>query len=80
MYVSAQISLYPLRQKRLSPAIEQAWAILEKNGLGLEKGGMSTVVTGEAARVFRAVEEVFLATAEQGPVALVVTFSNACPT
>ena len=35
MQVSAQISLYPLRQKRLSPTIEAAWKILEDNQLDL---------------------------------------------
>ena len=30
MQISAQISLYPLKQERLSPAIEEAWRILEE--------------------------------------------------
>lgn len=29
MQISAQISLYPLRQERLSPTIEEAWQIFE---------------------------------------------------
>ena len=37
MQISAQVSLYPLRQERLSPAIEEAWKILEKNQLNVEK-------------------------------------------
>jgi uncharacterized protein YqgV (UPF0045/DUF77 family) len=79
MHISAQISLYPLKQQRLSPAIEEAWRILEENRLDLQKGGMSTVVNGEAEKVFRAIKEVFLKAAELGPVSMVVTFSNACP-
>ena len=79
MQVSAQISLYPLRQQRLSPAIEAAWRILEESELDLKKGDMSTVVSGEAEVVFRAIKEVFLRSAEKGPVSMVVTFSNACP-
>ena len=35
MQVSAQISLYPLRQESLSPTIEAAWKILEDSQLGL---------------------------------------------
>jgi len=38
MQISAQISLYPLKQQRLSPAIEEAWEILEKNELNVKKG------------------------------------------
>ena len=79
MQISAQISLYPLRQKRLSPTIEAAWKILEDSRLGLDKGGMSTIVTGEGHEVFSALKAVFLQSAEEGPVSMVVTFSNACP-
>ena len=79
MQIAAQISLYPLRQERLSPTIEAAWKILEDSQLGLEKGGMSTTVTGETDRVFNALKEVFRVSAEKGPVSLVVTISNACP-
>ena len=79
MQVSAQISLYPLRQQRLSPAIEEAWEILERNEIDLEKGTMSTVVSGEVDKVFGAIKEVFLRSAEKGQVSMVVTFANACP-
>ncbi len=79
MQISAQISLYPLRQEKLSPTIEAAWKILEDSQLGLDKGGMSTIVTGDGDEVFRTLKEVFLISAEKGPVSMVVTFSNACP-
>jgi len=79
MQISAQISLYPLKQPRLSPAIDAAWMTLEENQLDLKKGEMSTVVSGEAEKVFGALKEVFLKAAELGPVSMVVTFSNACP-
>jgi len=79
MRISAQISLYPLKQERLSPIIEGAWKILEVNQLPPEKGAMSTVVSGEAEKVFGAIKEVFLKSAESGPLSMVVTFSNACP-
>jgi uncharacterized protein YqgV (UPF0045/DUF77 family) len=79
MQVSAQISLYPLKQERLAPAIEMAWKVLEESQLNLKKGDMSTVVIGEAEVVFRAIKEAFLKTAEMGPVSMVVTLSNACP-
>jgi len=78
MQISAQISLYPLKQPSISPAIEEAWKILEEGKLDLKKGRMSSVVSGEAEEVFRAIREVFLKPAELGPVSMMVTFSNAC--
>ena len=79
MHISAQISLYPLKQQRLSPVIEEAWRILEENSLDLQKGGMSTVVSGPAETVFNAIQAVFMRSAEKGSLSMVVTFSNACP-
>jgi len=79
MQISAQVSLYPLRQQKLSPAIEMAWKILKENQLDLQKGNMSTVVSGDADKVFGAIKAVFLRSAEKGAVSMVVTFSNACP-
>ena len=79
MQISAQISLYPLKQERLSPAIEEAWRILEKHQLDLKKGEMSTAVNGKAEKVFAAIQDAFLRSSEKGPVSMVVTFSNACP-
>lgn len=79
MTVSAQISLYPLRQETLGPAIETLRLALEREGLVPEVGPMSTVVSGETDRVFAALQKGFEEAAARGPVALVVTLSNACP-
>lgn len=54
MHISTQMSLYPLRQPRLSPAVETVWKALEKNQLDFKKGRMSTVISGEAEVVFGA--------------------------
>jgi uncharacterized protein YqgV (UPF0045/DUF77 family) len=78
MQISAQVSLYPLRQERLSPSIEEAWKILEEKELDVEKGAMSTLISGEAEKVFDAIKEAFLKSAEKGQVSMVVTFANAC--
>jgi hypothetical protein len=40
---------------------------------------MSTVVTGEAAAVFAALQEAFGCVAARGQVVMMVTVSNACP-
>jgi uncharacterized protein YqgV (UPF0045/DUF77 family) len=79
MIVSAQIAIYPLRQDRLTPAIAAVRAALETAGLRPEVGPMSTIVTGEAATVFSALEHAFARAAAIGHVVMTVTISNACP-
>ena len=79
MRVSAQVSLYPLRQERLGPAIALFREALERRGIDAQVGAMSTHCAGESGQVFRALEEGFARAAERGDVAMVVTVSNACP-
>ncbi len=77
--IAAQVSLYPLRQASLSPAIDEALQIFQEHGLSVEPGAMSTLITGDDAAVFAALQKAFRRVAEQGQVVMVVTFSNACP-
>ena len=79
MIASAQISIYPLRQERLGPAVEAVRAALAARGLHPQVGAMSTVVVGEDAVVFAALAEAFAKAAEAGEVVMTVTVSNACP-
>jgi len=79
MSVSAQISIYPLRQERLGPAVEAVRLALESRRLEPEVGPMSTFVTGDSESIFAALREAFEQAAETGPVAMVLTVSNACP-
>lgn len=51
----------------------------EEAGLDVEPGAMSTIVTGEDAAVFAALQEAFQNAAAQGQMVMIVTFSNACP-
>ncbi len=77
--VSAQVSLYPLRQQDLRTTIRSAWKIFESHGLEVRPGAMSTVIWGEMGEVFDALEEAFAMADEAGDAVMVVTFSNACP-
>lgn len=79
MRISAQVSLYPLGQEDLSPAIEAALRIFRQAGLVLELGSMSTLIAGEDTQVFSALQQAFHHTAKVGRVVMVATFSNACP-
>jgi uncharacterized protein YqgV (UPF0045/DUF77 family) len=77
--VTAQISLYPLRQARLGRAIDRAVAALRQSNLRVEPGTMSTLATGPAEELFPALQAAFEEAAKEGDVVLVVTISNACP-
>jgi uncharacterized protein YqgV (UPF0045/DUF77 family) len=79
MRVSAQVSLYPLRQEKLGPAIEVLRGVFERQGIDSQVGAMSTLIAGEARQIFQALEDGFALVAERGAVAMVVTVSNACP-
>ena len=79
MIVSAQVAIYPLRQDRLTPTIAVMSEALEAAGLQPEVGPMSTMVTGEAATVFGALQQGFAKAGARAPVVMTLTVSNACP-
>jgi uncharacterized protein YqgV (UPF0045/DUF77 family) len=79
MQVSAQVSLYPLGQSNLGPAIEAALRVFKAQGLDYRVGSMSTLVAGEDEAVFEALRDAFQAAAAHGGTVMAFTVSNACP-
>lgn len=77
--VSAQLSIYPLRQPSLSLTINAALNVLKDSGLKLIPGSMSTLILGAANQIWTALEKVFSEASEHGEVVMIVTMSNACP-
>jgi uncharacterized protein YqgV (UPF0045/DUF77 family) len=77
--ISAQVSLYPLGQEVLSPAIDEALTIFKEHGLAVNPGPMSTLVIGDDESVFAALHAALRRASEEGRVVMVATFSNACP-
>ena len=77
--ISAQVSLYPLRQKAIGPGIREALRIFQEHGLDIRLGEMSTLIWGEEHAVFAALQEAFHRTSETGDTVMTVTISNACP-
>ena len=77
--VSAQVSLYSLRQDHLAPAIDDALEVFRRHGLEVQPGTMSTLAVGEQEQVFSALPEAFRKAGDRGEVVMVVTLSNACP-
>ena len=77
--ITAQVSLYPLRQVSIGPAIREAVRAFRRHGVETRTGEMSTLVWGEGQAVFAALEEAFRRAAQRGDVVMTVTVSNACP-
>lgn len=78
MATSAQISLYPLKDDYLPP-IDAVIEVFREHDVHMEVGAMSTVLHGETAAVFGALQAAYRHTAEAGHFILVVTLTNACP-
>ena len=79
MALTAQVSLYPLRQPHLSATIHQVLDVFSGHGLEVIPGTMSSLITGEDETVFTALKEAFQEASQHGDVVMVVTLSNACP-
>jgi uncharacterized protein YqgV (UPF0045/DUF77 family) len=77
--ITAQVSLYPLRQVSIGPAIREAVRVFRQHGLETRLGEMSTLVWGEEQAVFAALQEAFHMAAGHGDMVMIVTLSNACP-
>jgi uncharacterized protein YqgV (UPF0045/DUF77 family) len=77
--ITAQVSLYPLRQRSIGPIIRETVRTLDEHGLEVRVGEMSTLAWGEEEEVFAALEEAFHRAADQGDAVMAVTISNACP-
>lgn len=77
--LSAQVSVYPLGQAALSPAIDAVVGALRAYPLELETGAMSTIAVGDDEPLFMALRDAMRAAAARGEAVMVVTISNACP-
>ena len=79
MNVQAEVSLYPLQTQEIGEAIDSFVNDLERTGLTVRKGNMSTTLSGDGDAVFAALASAFTAVADGGRVVLVMKVSNACP-
>jgi uncharacterized protein YqgV (UPF0045/DUF77 family) len=77
--VSAQVSIYPLRQEDLAPAIARFGRVLAERGLDPQVGAMSTMVSGDLGMVFSGLQSAFAEACRAGPLVMTLTVSNACP-
>jgi len=77
--ITAQVSIYPLRQDKISPAIDAVIEVFEKHDIESQTGAMSTIVWGDDEKVFAALHDAFRKAASVGEAVMVMTVSNACP-
>lgn len=77
--ITAQVSLYPLRQDSIGPIVQEAAHIFRRRGLNTRTGEMSTLIWGEEQVVFAALQEAFHRATQHGDAVMPVTVSNACP-
>jgi uncharacterized protein YqgV (UPF0045/DUF77 family) len=77
--VSAQISVYPLRQTSIGPPIREAVRAFRAHGLSVRVDEMSTSVWGREETLFAALQEAWRRAAACGDTVMSVTLSNACP-
>ena len=77
--ITAQVSLYPLRQESIGPPIREAVRVFRQSGLETRMGAMSTLIWGEEQAVFDALQAAFHRAAERGDTVMTLTISNACP-
>ncbi len=79
MKIQAEVSLYPLRTNELSGPIDAFYRSMSRKGVDLELSSMSTLISGDSAQVFEAIQSAFSEVAEEYQVVLVLKLSNACP-
>lgn len=77
--VTAQISLYPLRQPSIGPAIREVIQVFRDHGLETHTTPMSTLVWGDEETFFDALREAYRRVAQRGDVVLLVSLTNAAP-
>ncbi len=77
--VHLQLSVYPLRQPHLRPAIEAALRAAAGEGVEVTVGRLSTLVRGDEPAVFAALRAAFRAAGSSGSAVMVATLSGGAP-
>lgn len=78
MKIHAELSLYPLGTNYFKDAVKRFIDSLRHEGVTVEPGEMSTMITGESDKVFSVVSQAFHDISAGEEVVLVVKYTNAC--
>lgn len=79
MHLTAQVSLYPLRDPESAPKTDRAIEIFRQHGLEVTPGPVSILISGDAANVFEALKHAFEGVPEDSQVVIVAVFPDARP-
>ena len=79
MEVEAEVSLYPLGQRKLEPGVKAFIQALREQGCHVEVGDMSSIVSGESQAVFDALRLAYDRAASEGGCVLIIKACNVCP-
>ena len=77
--VNLQLSVYPLRQPHLRPAIEAALQAAAGEGVSITVGRLSTQLRGDEPAVFAALRAAFRAAGSSGSTVMVATLASGAP-
>ena len=77
--MNLQLSVYPLRQPHLRPAIEAALKAAAGEGVEIAVGRLSTFVRGDEPAVFAALRAAFRTAGSSGSTVMVATLANGAP-
>ena len=77
--MSLQLSVYPLRQPHLRPAISAALRAAAGEGVDITVGRLSTYVRGDEPAVFAALRAAFAAAGSSGSTVMVATLASGAP-
>jgi len=79
MNIQAEVSYYPLARPDVNDCINRFCSILSNKGLCVVTNAMSTVVSGDAAKVLQTLSEAIDSVGQDTNFVLVCKVSNACP-
>jgi hypothetical protein len=74
-----QLSVYPLRQPHVGPAIRAAVGAAAAEGLDVTVGRLSSFARGDEDAAFRALRAAFDAARSFGPTVMVITLASGLP-
>jgi uncharacterized protein YqgV (UPF0045/DUF77 family) len=79
MRITAEVSLYPLKTSDVTPAVVMFVNSVREAGLEVQPGRLSTLVSGESAAVFAALQRAYEQCCAEGAAVLVVKATNIGP-
>lgn len=79
MYISVEISYYPLTEEFNNPISEFIGKLLANNKIQVESGKMSTVIYGEYPEVMNVITHSISDLMEKYPSVFNMKISNTCP-